>query len=136
MENTLSHEIKEYIRDWHYDKESKEYAFKLGKFLFAFIAYLKDSNLSKRNEKNHIENTYIIGDFEARYGYRDNIFSYEDLAEGPDYELEFERKISDSETALKSFESTWRKLGKFIKSGSFQKYVKKIDEQLKNGASA
>jgi hypothetical protein len=130
MKTILSQEIEEYALDWHYDEESKEYAIELGTFLFAFISHLKDSKLSKRTEKNHIENTYIIGEFEARYGFRDNIFSYEDLAEGPQYEFEFDRKISDSETALKSYESTWRKLGKFIKSGTFQKYVAIIEEQL------
>ena len=76
------------------------------------------------------ENTYIIGDFEVRSGFRDNIFSYEDLAQGPQYEIDFERKISDSETALKSFESTWRKLAKFITSGAFSTHVKLIDKQL------
>lgn len=51
METTLSQEIEEYALDWHYDEESKEYAIELGIFSFAFIAHLKDSNLSKRTEK-------------------------------------------------------------------------------------
>ena len=87
----LKKEIEEYVVDWHWDNESKQYAFDLGKFLFSFIEYIDDSNLSERVKRVHKDNVYIIGMFEAGYGYRDK-FNYEDLTDGPFYVYEFERK--------------------------------------------
>ena len=127
----LKKEIEEYVVDWHWDNESKKYAFDLGKFLFSFIEYIDDSNLSERVKKVHKDNIYLIGMFEAGYGYSDE-FHYEDLTNGPFYIYEFEHKISDSKYAVQSYESTWKKLDKFIKSGAYEMYVDKIEKGLKN----
>jgi hypothetical protein len=126
----LKKEIEEYVANWHWDNQSKQYAFDLGKFLFSFIEYLNDSNLSERVKKSHKNNLQLIGSLQASYGYVDE-FNYEDLTNGPHYNYEFKRKVSDSEYAIKSYESTWRKLDKFIKSGDFKTYLSKIEEELK-----
>ena len=86
--------------------------------------------MSERTLKNHKENTYLIGRFEAGYGFNDS-FSPEDLTDGPEYVYEFERKVSDSKYAIKSYESTWRKLDKYIKTGAYEEYTEAIDKQLK-----
>lgn len=49
----LKKEIEEYVDDWHWDEDSKKYAFEMGKFLFAFIDYLDDQDLSERTKRNH-----------------------------------------------------------------------------------
>jgi len=125
----LKKEIEEYVSDWHWDETSEKYAFEMGTFLFSFMDYLKDQNLSKRTLENHYSNVYFIGMFEAGYGYNDEFYP-ENLEDGPDYVIEFERKVSDSEYAIKSYESTWRKLDKYIKSGQYEKYLKQIERNL------
>ena len=129
----LKDEIEEYIIDWHWhwDKKSKKYAFNLGKFLFAFIDYINDSNLSERVKRMHKSNVYLIGMLEAGYGNGD-VFNYENLTDGPFYIYEFKRKVSDSKYAVQSYKSTWKKLDRFIKSGVYEMYVNKIEKELEN----
>lgn len=130
MENKTKKEIEEYIEDWHWDFESKRYAFEMGKFLFSFMNYLDGQKLSEKTKRNHIENVYFIGMFEAGYGYNDEFYPA-NLEDGPSYIYEFERKVSDSKYAIQSYESTWRKLDIFIKSGEYEKYMNEIEEKLK-----
>ena len=128
MERSLTEKIKEYIDDWHWDENSEKYAFEMGIFLFSFMDYLEDQKLSEKTKKNHRDNVYLIGMFEAGYGYNE-YFSSENLEDGPSFLYEFERKISDSKYAIQSYESTWRKLDKYIKSGEYEKYIKRIGKE-------
>lgn len=126
---SLKNEIEGYIADWHWDEPSKAYAFELGKFLFSFLDYLDELELSDKTKRNHRSNVYLVGMFEATYGYNDEFYP-EDLENGPSYLYEFERKVSDSKYAVQSYESTWRKLDKYIKSGAYKPYLNKMEEKL------
>jgi hypothetical protein len=123
-------EIEEYVDDWHWDEDSEKYAFEMGKFLFSFMDYLDDQNLSERTIKNHRSNIGLIGMFEAGYGYNKE-FHPNNLEDGPSYIYEFGRKVSDSKYAIQSYESTWRKLDKYIKSGKYERYLEQVEEKLK-----
>ena len=68
--------------------------------------------------------------FEAGYGYNEEFYP-ENLEDGPNFLYEFERKVSDSKYAIQSYESTWRKLDKYIKSGEYQKYLEQVEKKLK-----
>jgi hypothetical protein len=129
MEQNLKTEIEEYVLDWHWDEESKEYAFEMGKFLFSFMDYLEDQNLASKTKKNHKDNVYLIGMFELSDGCNGE-FDVEDLEDGPYSTYDFERKVSDSKYAIKSYESTWRKLDKYIKSNEWEKYLLKIETEI------
>lgn len=128
--NKLKQEIEEYVDDWHFDEETKIFAYEMGKFLFSFIDFLKEKGLSAKVIRTHKENIGIIGHFESGYGFHDE-FEPEILEDGPHYEYEFERKISDSKYAIQSYNATWRKLDKFIKSGTYKEYLEKIEKKLK-----
>ena len=130
MGNELKREIEEYVDDWHWDEESEKCAFELGKFLFSFMDFIDVQNFSERTKRKHIDNTYVIGMFESGYGYRDEFYP-ENLENGPSYLYEFKRKISASKYAIQSYESTWKKLDKFIKSGEYKKYMNEIEKKLK-----
>ena len=129
MGKSLKEEIKEYVDDWHWDENSEKYAFEIGKFLFSFIDFLEDQKLSEKTKRNHRDNVYLIGMFETGYGYNED-FSPENLEDGPSFLYEFERKISVSKYAIQSYESTWRKLDKYIKSGEYEKYISRINEKI------
>lgn len=129
MEQSLKQKIEEYISDWYWGEEVKEYPFELGKFLFSFMDYIRDQNLSDKTKSKHLDNVYLIGMFETEYGYQDE-FEPEDLTHEPHYEDIFERKISDSESALQSYASTWRKLNRYIQSKTYEEYLKQIEKQL------
>jgi hypothetical protein len=126
----LKQEIEEYVDDWHFDEETKVFAFEMGKFLFAFMDFLKEKGLSDRVIRTHGGNIGLIGHFEAGYGFHDE-FEPEILEDGPHYEYEFKRKVSDSKYAIQSYNSTWRKLDKFIKSKEYEKYLERIEDSLK-----
>lgn len=126
MNDELKEEIEAYIEHWYWDEPSKELAFDIGKFLFAFINYLKDQDLSDRTKQRHIDNVYVLGRFEAQYGLAP--FKPENLAEGPHYVTDFELKISDSPTAVKSYEATCRKLNKFIDLALYKEYLQKLEQ--------
>ena len=128
----LKKEIEEFADDWHWDEKSEHYAFEMAKFLFSFMDFLKDQNLSERTLKKHSDNVYYIGMFEMQYGYWDDDPFYPENLEGePDFVYEYEWKISDSPAAVQSYESTWRKLDRYIKSGAYEKYLQRIEDQLK-----
>ncbi len=81
MANQLKEEIVVYIEDWHWDAKSKKKAFDLGKFLFAFIDYIDDMNITERTKNVHYGNTYCIGSLDSSYG-NENKFDIEDLKYG------------------------------------------------------
>ena len=113
-------EIEYFIEDWHWDKKSHKFAQNLCKYLFQFIDHLYKQGLSEKTVQKHLDNCWSIGLLECGYGFRDE-FSPGDIFYGPDadYEIEFKRKISDSNYAIKSYRSTWRKLYKHTKSLGF-----------------
>jgi hypothetical protein len=116
-ENAIDNDLERFIADWYWDEKSHQYAQQLGRFLFRFLDILKEQWLSQKTIKKHKDNCYFIGVFECGYGYRD-MFSPRTVFGSPDasYEYEFERKASDSEYAMSSYRSTWRKIHKYVKS--------------------
>jgi hypothetical protein len=120
MTDTIKKEIEALIDDWHYDDESYKYAFDMGKFLLGFTRYLDTLNMSERTRRKHDSNLWLIGKFECNYSYRtDKPFDCSHLAGGASYEVEFERKVSDSPTALASYGATWNYLDKYITSKTY-----------------
>lgn len=81
-------EIEDYIIDWYWDVKSHKYALDLGIFLFSFMQYLDDQDISVRTRKKHKANVWLIGKFECAYGYRDE-FNFQNLAGGGSYVGEF-----------------------------------------------
>jgi hypothetical protein len=130
MGKSLTKEIEEYVSDWHWDENSAKYAFEMGTFLYSFMDYVESKNLSARTKKSHRENVYLIGMFETSYSDGYDEFYPENLEDGPNYTDEFERKISDSSHAVRSYESSWRKLDAYIKSGAYKAYLSKVEEKL------
>lgn len=109
-------ELERFIREWHWDKKSHRYARDLGTFLLSFLGELETSGLSRATLRRHRDNCWLIGMFECRYG-GDGKFLVEDVFDIPEaaHELEFAFKVSDSEYALQSYRSTWRKLYKYAR---------------------
>jgi hypothetical protein len=96
----------------------------MGTFLFGFMKYLETLDLAERNLRHQKENVWLIGSFECGYGYRtDETFDPEMLEDGPMYEYEFERKVSDSPTAISSYKATWKRLDKYIKNRAYRDFL-------------
>ncbi len=120
MTGTLKKEIEDFIDDWHYDEASYKYAFDMGKFLVGFTRYLDTLNMSERTRRKHDNNLWLVGKFACNYGYRvEEQFDCQHLAGGASYEYEFERKVSDSPTALAAYRATWNYLDKYITSKTY-----------------
>jgi hypothetical protein len=128
---TTTQQIEQYISDLHYNEQTKIFAFEVGKFLFAFIGYINSTDFAEKTKREHIRNVKLIGHFECGYGYTEefepSIFEY-----GPHYVYEYERKVSSSKFAMQSYAGTWRKLDKFIKSGEYVEWTKKVEEAISN----
>lgn len=129
IEKGLKEIIEKYVADWHWNEDSKKYAYEMGKFLFSFINYLEDQILSEKSKRKHINQLPLIGMFESNFGYNDE-FKIKNLENGPHYAYEFERKVSDLKYAKQSYQSTWKKLDKYIKSGDYKEYLDKVQEKL------
>lgn len=116
MSNKENRGLKAFIQDWHWDEKSHKFAQELGLYLFQFIDYLYEQELSVRTVQQHKNNCWCIGILECQYGYKDE-FSPSAVFSGPDawHEYEFKRKMSDSKYALNSYRTTWRKLYKYTK---------------------
>ena len=125
----LKKQIDDFVNDWHWDEDSKIYAFESGKFLFSFLRYLESKNLSERTIKKHENNIFFIGTFDASYGYHE-VFSYKNFEDGPHNLYEYRRKVSDSKYAIQSYKATWKKLDKYINSGELEKFLAQIEEAL------
>ena len=110
-------ELKEFIMDWHYDKQSHRYAQDLGRYVFEFIDHLYEQGLTDKTVRKHLDNCWSIGILECGYGYRD-VFLPGDVFNSPepDYEHEYKRKFCDSKYALSSYRATWKKLYKYTKA--------------------
>ncbi len=112
----ISESLENFIEDWYWDETSHQYAQKLGLFMFDFLGYLEEQNLSQKTIQKHKNNCYLIGHFQCGYGiFEGEKFSIKDIFYSAEasYEYEFKRKVSDSTYAINSYRSTWRKLFKF-----------------------
>lgn len=114
----MDDEIESFIQDWYWNEASHKYAQALCGFLFKFIDSLQSQGLSEATIKKHIDNCWCVGTLECSYGYRDDGFDPTGVFESSEaqYEYEFSRKFSDSNYAINSYRTTWRKLHKFRKS--------------------
>lgn len=108
-------ELEAYIEDWHWDEQSHQFAREIGRFLFSFYDHLESKNLSPATQRKHESNGWAICYLTINYGCHE-IFSPEIFLGGPFYETEFRRKFSDSDSALRSYQATWRKLEKYVRS--------------------
>jgi hypothetical protein len=107
--------LEAFIQDWYWDEHSHEFARQAGLFLFQFIAYLERSGLAEQTLRKQVSDCELIGYFTCQYG-RYKQFSPAVFADGPAYVAEFRRKVSDSEYMVASYERTWRKLTRHIRS--------------------
>lgn len=122
MDNPLSPQkkanprVEAYIKDWNWDEASHKFALQMGVFLLQFIDHLHASDLSQATIRKHESNCWLIGFFECDYGYHD-VFTPDIFLGGtPAFLNEFKRKVSDSQYAVASYESTWRKIEQFAGS--------------------
>lgn len=106
-------ELEDFIEDWHWDAASHEFARQVGQFLFAFLDDMDTENLSDRTYHKHVDNCWLIGKFTCDYGYRET-FSPQIFRGEPSYLYEFKRKVSDAPSAIKSYQTTWRKLARYV----------------------
>ena len=110
-------EFEDFISDWHFDKKSHKFAQDLGRYIFQFIDNLYEQGLKDKTVSKHIDNCCAIGMLECGYGYRKKFLPgdvfYSDEA---DYEYEYGRKFGDSDYALKSYRSTWKKIYLYTKN--------------------
>jgi hypothetical protein len=107
--------VAPYIKDWNWDADSHEFALQMGAFLLQFIDHLRSSGLSQGTIRKHESNCWLIGSFECDYGDHD-AFTPAIFLDGPGFIYEFERKVSDSRYAIDSYESTWRKIEKYVRA--------------------
>ena len=81
--------------------------------LFVFLDDMDTESLSDRTYNKHVDNCWLIGKFTCDYGYHET-FSPEIFRGEPSYLVEFKRKVSDAPSAIKSYETTWRKLARYV----------------------
>ena len=120
MDETEKQELEGFIEDWHWDEQSHKFAQELGAYLFQFVDHLYEQGLTEKTVRKHIDNCWCIGILECNYGYRDE-FSAAAVFGSPyaSYEIEFKRKMSDSNYAINSYRTTWRKLYKFTRASGY-----------------
>ncbi len=107
--------VDTYIKDWNWDAVSHEFALQMGAFLLQFTDHLRSSGLSQETVRKHENNCRFIGWLECDYGYHD-AFTPAIFLDGPGFIYEFKRKVSDSRYAIASYESTWRKIEKYVRA--------------------
>jgi hypothetical protein len=111
-------EIEEMIGDWYWDDESHAFARQVGSLLIEFLNYLEWTGLSEQTLRKHEQNCWLIGKFTCDYGgfktYTPAIFRG-----GPFYLSEFRRKVSSSANALNSYQTTWRKLERYLREQDY-----------------
>lgn len=129
MANSLKKKIEDFTSDWSWDEKSTVKAFEMGKVLFSFMNFL-EQKLSKRTYKHHCDNVFFVGMFTMEYG-SEEPFDIEELLGADFYSFQYERKVSDSGSAVNSYEATCRKLDKFIESGDYKPYLEAIENELK-----
>ena len=129
MAKSLKEKIEDFTSDWSWDEKSKVKAFEMGKVLFAFMNFL-EQKFSKRTYNNHCDNVFFVGMFTMQYG-SEEPFEIEELTGADFHSFQYERKVSDSEYAVNSYEATCRKLDKFIESDDYKPYLEAIENELK-----
>lgn len=107
--------VDTYIKDWNWDEASHQFALQMGAFLLQFTDHLRSSGLSQETVRKHASNCWLIGSFECDYGYHD-AFTPAIFLDGPGFIYEFKRKVSDSRYTIASYESTWRKIEKYVRA--------------------
>lgn len=117
QEKESNTELERFISDWHWDEKSHVYAIDIGNYLFQFLDKIEEEGLSEKTIRNHTDNCWHIGILECNYGYNDkfdpgNVFFSPEAS----FEYEFQRKVSDSNYAVSSYRSTWRKIYKYTKA--------------------
>ena len=112
-------ELESFISDWHWDAESHKYAEMMGLMLFEFLDDLDDSGLSEETVEKHERNCWSIG-WLASHSAHQARFAPEQLLGGQKFIEEYKQKISASKSAISSYEATWRKLEKYIKSLGYE----------------
>ncbi len=120
MATDIAKELADFIGDWDVGEELHIFAQDIGIFLLQFIDDLEKQKLTYRTVERHISNCYAIGYLECRYGVKEE-FTPGDLFHSPEpyHEYEFKRKFSRSESALKSYRATWRKIYKYAKARGY-----------------
>ncbi len=107
-------ELEGFIRDWHNDERSHALAREIGAFFLDLLAHLKESGSSERTLRQHRSNLWLIGKFECDYGDL-RPFEPQCFPGTPCWKSEFRRKVSHSESAWRSYCSTWRQLERYAK---------------------
>lgn len=114
MTETNKEKIELFIRDWYYDDASHKFAFELCQYLFEFMDYLKnEKKLAERTLKRHKDNCWAIGVLISQYDYMDETFSPNVFRYPPYHEFTYARKHLASESGIKSYAATCRKLEKY-----------------------
>jgi hypothetical protein len=108
------------IQDWYWDADSHEFARQAGLFLLQFIVYLERSGLAGQTLRKQISDCELIGYLTCHYGYYKQ-FSPAVFAGGPGYLTEFRDKVSESKYMVASYERTWRKLTRHVRSLGYGK---------------
>lgn len=115
MDDDAGSRLEGFIQDWDWDTASHAFARQAGSFLFHFIADLERTGLAEQTLRKQISDCQLIGYFTCQYGgYK--TFSPSVFAHGPAHVAEFRRKVSDSDYMVTSYERTWRKLARYIRS--------------------
>jgi hypothetical protein len=107
--------LETFIQDWHWDKASHEFARQAGAFLLQFIAHLERTGLAEQTLRKQISDCELIGYLTCQYSHVKS-FSPSVFAHGPAYVAEFKRQVSDSSYMVASYERTWRKLLRYVRS--------------------
>jgi len=107
--------LEAYIQDWHYEDASHEFARQMGTFLFQFLDHLEAGGLSRQTMRKHERNCWCIGLFESSYCNHATFVPGIFLG-SPSHLNEFKRKVSDSPSAMNSYQATRRKLERYILS--------------------
>jgi len=104
-----------FIDGWHSEETTHALAQEVGAFLIDFLGYLAASGLALHTFQRHAKNSWWIGSLTCRHGGLDH-FAPSVFSGQPRFMAEFEREYGPSPTALSSYQTTWRKLSRFVRS--------------------
>ena len=106
-------ELEAFIESWYLDENSHEYARQLGMFLLEFLDDLSESGFSDQTMMKHERNCWAIGWLETYYG-KHTVFSPDVFLSGPTFIQEYKERISATTSSISSYQTTWRKLVKYV----------------------